>query len=131
MEYIVKDQHEYTLDDEDRKVEEVIMNPDPSNTDAAVLRNSLSFSYPDLPFNDVIKKENEMLHLELQYPQSYFDVGQCELIQNLMEITEVFASNYQCEKDMEYVTTNEDHQDDNGLQMVVYSAPGLVDLHNL
>ncbi|XP_071731245.1 protein MID1-COMPLEMENTING ACTIVITY 1-like [Rutidosis leptorrhynchoides] len=125
LEYIVMDQHEYTLDDEDIKAQQVIMNPDPLNTDDAVLRKSLSYRYPDLPFNEVIKKENEMLHLELEYSQSYLDVSQCELIQNLMQITEVFASNYQCDdKDLAYVTTNQEHEDNSGLQMVVYSDLG-------
>ncbi|KAJ9561877.1 hypothetical protein OSB04_007037 [Centaurea solstitialis] len=102
FEYIEMDQHEYTLDDDDKKVQDVIMNPDPSNTDPVVLRRSLSFSYPDLPFNEVMKKENEKLHLELQHSQSYLDVDQYEMIQHLMEISQVFASDYQFEKDVPY-----------------------------
>lgn len=109
------DQHEYTLDDEDKKVQDIIMNPNPSNTnDVNVLRRSLSFSYPDLPFHEVIKKENEKLHFELQHSQSYLDVGQCEMIQNLMEIVDVFASNSQYDNDVAYypyVINNKEHED--------------------
>ncbi|XP_024978545.1 protein MID1-COMPLEMENTING ACTIVITY 1-like [Cynara cardunculus var. scolymus] len=123
--YIEMDQHEYTLDDDDRKVQDVIMNPDPSKTDAVVLRKSLSFSYPDLPFNEVIKKENEKLHLELQHSQSYLDVGQCEMIQRLMEIADVFASDSQFEKDVSYypyLSSNKGQEDNNNLPMNAHSA---------
>nr|XP_043616555.1 protein MID1-COMPLEMENTING ACTIVITY 1-like isoform X2 [Erigeron canadensis] len=126
LEYIETDRHEYTLDDEDLKVQEVIMNPDPSNTYAAVLRNSFSYSYPDMPFNEVIKIENEKLHSEIQHSQSYLDVDQCELIQNLMDITEVFASNPQFENVVpyhSYDSSNQEHENNNDLQIVAYSAP--------
>ncbi|KAI3767839.1 hypothetical protein L2E82_18268 [Cichorium intybus] len=120
LEYIEMDQHEYTLDDEYKKVQDIIMNPNPSNTnDVTVLRRSLSFSYPDLPFHEVIKKENEKLHFELQHSQSnYLDVGQCEMIQNLMEIVDVFASNSQYDNDVAYypyVINNKEHEDHNNV----------------
>ena len=99
MEYIDRDQREYTLDDEDRKVQDVIMKPDPSHADAAVLKKTLSCSYPNLPFKEVIKKENEKLHLELQRSQANYDVGECEVIQHLLEVTEVVASKSQREQD--------------------------------
>ncbi|CAH1421619.1 unnamed protein product [Lactuca virosa] len=126
LEYIEMDKNEYTLDEEDRRVQDVIMKPNPSNTDdVAVLRRSLSFSYPDLPFNEVIKKENEKLHMELQHSQSYLDVSQCEMVQNLMEIVDVFASNSQYEKDVEYypyVISNKEHEDHNEVQKNVLST---------
>ncbi|PWA83698.1 hypothetical protein CTI12_AA165720 [Artemisia annua] len=124
LEYIEMDQHEYTLDDEDRKVQHALMNPDPSNANAAALRNSLSYSYPNLPFNEVIKKENEKLHMELQYSQSYLDVGECELIQHLMEIAEIFESNYRYDTYVPhypYVSCNKE-QDNNDLHKNVCSA---------
>ena len=123
------DQHEYTLDDDDRMVQDVIMKPDPSNTDAVVLRRSLSFSYPDLPFNEVIKKENEKLHLELQHSQSYLDVGQCEMIQHLMEISQFFASDYQFEKDVPYypyVNENKEQEYNKNLPTNAHSTLRLV-----
>ncbi|KAF5790911.1 putative PLAC8 motif-containing protein [Helianthus annuus] len=124
LEYIEMDRHEYTLDDEDRKVQEVIMNPDPFNTDVSVLRRSFSYSYPDLPFNEVIKKENEKLHFELQRSQSCLDASQSEIIQNFMEIAHVFASDHQCE-DMPYypyASRNQVHENSNDMQIVVHSA---------
>ncbi|KAK9074787.1 hypothetical protein SSX86_003105 [Deinandra increscens subsp. villosa] len=99
LEYIEYDQHEYTLDDEDRKVQDVIMKPDPSHAEAVVLKKTLSCSYPNLPFKEAIKKENEKLHLELQRSQSNLDVGQCEVIQHLIGVTEVIASKSQHQQD--------------------------------
>lgn len=99
LEYIEMDQREYTLDDEDRKVQDVIMKPDPSHNDTVVLKKTLSCSYPNMPFKEVIQKENEKLHLELQRSQANLDVGQCEVIQHLIEVTEVVASKSQHEQD--------------------------------
>lgn len=88
LEYIERDQCEYTLDDEDRRVQDVILKPDP---DAMVLKKTLSCSYPNLPFDEAIQKENEKLQLELQRSQACMDVGQCEVIQHLLDVTEAVA----------------------------------------
>nr|GME13497.1 protein MID1-COMPLEMENTING ACTIVITY 1-like [Ipomoea batatas] len=92
LEVIEMDQREYTLDDEDRKVQEVILKPDPSLDDAVVLKKTLSFSYPSMPINEALRKENEKLHLELQLSQSNLDVHQCEFIQHILDVTEVVSS---------------------------------------
>ncbi|KAF7129599.1 hypothetical protein RHSIM_Rhsim10G0208400 [Rhododendron simsii] len=89
LEYIEQDQREYTLDDEDRRVQDVILKPDP---DATVLKKTLSCSYPNLPFNEAIQKENEKLQIELQRSQACMDVGQCEVIQHLLDVTESVAA---------------------------------------
>ncbi|KAL0015093.1 hypothetical protein SO802_002162 [Lithocarpus litseifolius] len=91
LEDIERDQREYTLDEEDRKVQTVILKPSPSQHDAMVLKKTLSCSYPNLPFNEALQKENEKLHLELQHSQANLDVSQCEVIQHLLEVTEVAA----------------------------------------
>ncbi|CAL5345594.1 unnamed protein product [Camellia sinensis] len=52
LKYIQMDQREYTMDDEDRKVQDVILRPDPSNNDTMVLKKTLSCSYLNLPFNE-------------------------------------------------------------------------------
>lgn len=88
LEVIEMDQREYTLDEEDRKVQDVILKPDPSSNDAMMLKKTLSCSYPNLPFCDAIQKENEKLKLELQRSQAHLDVGQCEVIQRLLDVTE-------------------------------------------
>ncbi|GMP32056.1 hypothetical protein CsSME_00005991 [Camellia sinensis var. sinensis] len=98
LEYIEMDQREYTMDDEDRKVQDVILRPDPSNNDTMVLKKTLSCSYPNLPFNEALQKENEKLQLELQRSQANLDVDQCEVIQHLIDVTEVVAANSQSEK---------------------------------
>lgn len=92
MEAIERDHREYTLDDEDMKVQNVILNRDPSVKDTVVLKKTLSCSYPNLPFNEAIKKENEKLQLELQRSQANLDISQCEVIQHLLDVTEVVAS---------------------------------------
>lgn len=91
LEVIHLDQHEYTLDEEDRKVQSVILKPEPSPNDTVILKKTLSCSYPDLPFKEAIKKENEKLQLELQHSQAHLDVSQCEVIQHLIDVTEAVA----------------------------------------
>ncbi|KAL3527242.1 hypothetical protein ACH5RR_011898 [Cinchona calisaya] len=92
LEMIDRDQCEYTLDDEDMKVQDVIMRRDPSEKDTVVLKKTLSCSYPNLPFKEAIRKENEKLQLELQRSQANYDVNQCEVIQHLLEVTETVAA---------------------------------------
>lgn len=92
LEYIEMDQCEYTLDDEDMKVQNVIMKRDPSEKDTVVLKKTLSCSYPNLPFKEAVKKESEKLQLELQLSQANLDVSQCEVIQHLLDVTEVVAA---------------------------------------
>ncbi|CAI9110977.1 OLC1v1011102C4 [Oldenlandia corymbosa var. corymbosa] len=98
LELIDRDQREYTLDDEDKKVQDVIMKRDPSVKDTVILKKTLSCSYPNLPFNEAIKQESEKLQLELQRSQANYDVSQCEVIQHLLEVTEVVASNTTSDK---------------------------------
>ncbi|KAI3451401.1 hypothetical protein Pfo_008066 [Paulownia fortunei] len=95
---IDRDQHEYTLDDEDRKVQDVILKREPSHHDTIVLKKTLSCSYPNMAINEAIQKENEKLQLELQHSQSNLDVGQCEVIQHLLEVTEAVAATSLAEK---------------------------------
>lgn len=83
------DQREYTLDDEDQKAQTVILKPDPDEDDAAVLKKSLSCSYPNCSFNEAIKKEKEKLTLELQRSQANLDINECEVIQRLLDVTKV------------------------------------------
>ncbi|GAV74713.1 PLAC8 domain-containing protein [Cephalotus follicularis] len=92
LEDIERDQREYTLDEEDEKVQTVILKPDPSKKDTMMLKKTLSCSYPNLGFNEALQKENEKLQLELQRSQANYDVGQCEVIQRLLEVTEVVAA---------------------------------------
>ncbi|KAF8377797.1 hypothetical protein HHK36_031182 [Tetracentron sinense] len=92
LEDIENDQREYTLDEEDRKVQVAILNTEPSKNDTMVLKKTLSCSYPNLPFDEALQKENEKLQLELQRSQAHMDVGQCEVIQRLIEVTETAAN---------------------------------------
>ncbi|XWS33893.1 hypothetical protein CRYUN_Cryun22dG0122100 [Craigia yunnanensis] len=92
LEVIEQDQHEYTLDEEDRRVQDVILKPEPSKNDAMILKKTLSCSYPNMCFNEILQKENEKLQMELQRSQANYDVQQCEVIQHLLDVTEVAAS---------------------------------------
>lgn len=93
LEYIERDQREYTLDDEDQKVQSLILNPEATKNETMVLKKTLSCSYPNLCFNEALRKENEKLQLELQRSQANLDVGQCEVIQRLIDVTETVAAN--------------------------------------
>lgn len=92
LEDIEKDQREYTLDDDDKKIHEVILNPEPSTDEAMALKKSLSCSYPNMPFNKALQKENEKLQLELQRSQANLNVGECQVIQRLLDVTESVAA---------------------------------------
>ncbi|XVE82446.1 hypothetical protein DITRI_Ditri16bG0005400 [Diplodiscus trichospermus] len=92
LEVIDQDQHEYTFDEEERRVQDVILKPEPSKNDAIILKKTLSCSYPKLCFNEALQKENEKLQMELQQSQANYDVQQCEVIQHLLDVTEVAAA---------------------------------------
>ncbi|KAL1359299.1 hypothetical protein HN51_004591 [Arachis hypogaea] len=91
LEVIEKDQREYTLDVEDEKVQTVILKPDPDKDDATMLKKTLSCSYPNCSFTEALKKENEKLRLELQRSQANLDMNQCQVIQRLLDVTEIAA----------------------------------------
>lgn len=88
LEYIHRDQCEYTLDEEERKVHVAVLNQEPSKADTVVLQKTLSRSYPNLPFEKALQKETEKLQEELQRSQSLNNPQQCEVILHLMEVTE-------------------------------------------
>ncbi|KAJ4803204.1 PLAC8 family protein [Rhynchospora pubera] len=92
LEYIEKDQCEYTFDEEDKKVQDALLNTDELNHQTTVLKKTLSCSYPNVPLNEALKKEKEKLQMELQRSQSTMDVRQCEVIQHLLGVTEIVAS---------------------------------------
>ncbi|TXG59835.1 hypothetical protein EZV62_014408 [Acer yangbiense] len=98
LEDIEKDQREYTLDEEDQKMQEVILRREPSKHETMVLKKNLSTSYPNLGFNEALQKESEKLQLELQRSQANLDVGQCEVIQRLIDVTEAVVTNSVPEK---------------------------------
>ncbi|KAG1360987.1 Cell number regulator 13 [Cocos nucifera] len=95
LESIERDQREYTLDEEDKKVQDAILDRDPSRNHTVVLKKSLSCSYPHLPFDEALQKENEKLRLELQRSQARMDLGQCEVIQHLIGVTQTVACTLQ------------------------------------
>lgn len=100
MEYIDRDQFEYTLDEEDRHVQDVIMKQESTREAASVLKKTLSCSYPNLRFCDALKTENEKLQLELQRSQEHYDVAQCEVIQRLIGVTQTVAAVDDSEKEL-------------------------------
>ncbi|KAK7262986.1 hypothetical protein RJT34_30569 [Clitoria ternatea] len=89
LEVIEEDQCEYTLDDEEQKVQTVILKPEPDIDDTVVLKKTLSCSYPNFSFTEALKKENEKLQIELQHSQANMDIYHCEFIQHLLDMTEV------------------------------------------
>ncbi|XP_047168426.1 cell number regulator 13 isoform X2 [Vigna umbellata] len=114
LEVIEKDQCEYTLDDEEQKIQTVILKPEPDKGDAVVLKKTLSYSYPNFSFNEALKKENEKLQVELQHSQANMDIYQYEFIQHLLDVTEV-AALYHSEKNNKTVEySGSSYSDDNG-----------------
>ncbi|QCD82094.1 hypothetical protein DEO72_LG2g2427 [Vigna unguiculata] len=114
LEVIEKDQCEYTLDDEEQKIQTVILKPEPDKGDAVVLKKTLSYSYPNFSFNEALKKENEKLQVELQQSQANMDIYQYEFIQHLLDVTEV-AAHYHSEKNNKTVEySGNSYSDANG-----------------
>lgn len=79
----------------------MILKPESIKNDATILKKTLSRSYPNLGLHDALQKENEKLQLELQISQSNMDVGQCQIIERLFDITEALSANYFIEKDLQ------------------------------
>lgn len=94
LEDIEKDQREYTLDEEDQKMQVAILRREPSKHETMVLKKTLSTSYPNMGFNEALQKEGEKLQLELQRSQAHMDVSQCEVIQRLIDVAEAFSANH-------------------------------------
>ncbi|URE14682.1 PLAC8 family [Musa troglodytarum] len=89
LEAVARDEREYTLDEEDRKVQDAILDRDPSTNHAAVLQKSFTYSYPNMPFDKALEKEREKLQIELQKSH---DIDQFEMIQHLIGVTQNVAS---------------------------------------
>lgn len=98
---IEKHQCEYTFEEDDRRIQDVLLKPESIKNDASILKKTLSRSYPNLGLHDALQKENEKLQLELQISQSNMDVGQCQIIERLFDITEALSANYFMEKDLQ------------------------------
>ncbi|XP_056851161.1 protein MID1-COMPLEMENTING ACTIVITY 1 isoform X3 [Raphanus sativus] len=92
LEVIDSDQREYTLDEEDRKVQDVILKQESTREAAAsVLKKTLSRSYPEMGFCEALKTENGKLQVELQRSRARYDTDQCHVLQRLIEVTETAA----------------------------------------
>ena len=72
-------------------MQDALLNPDPCTNPTIVLKKTLSCSYPNLPFNEALKKESEKLQVELQRSQSNMDLSSCEVIQHLLGVTKTVA----------------------------------------
>jgi hypothetical protein len=104
-----------------------------------VLKKTLSCSYPNLPFNEALRKESEKLQVELQRSQSTMDMGSCEVIHHLLGVTKTIASTVAEEdtdakasgkKDSNYTESAKSCANDDypKKQNDTYSAPRLVHL---
>ncbi|XP_031494836.1 protein MID1-COMPLEMENTING ACTIVITY 1 [Nymphaea colorata] len=109
LEDIEKDQREYTLDEEDEKVKDVILTPAPSVKGTCALKSSLSCRYPNLGFDEALKKENEKLQMELRRSQASMDFRQCEVIQQLLEVTESAANSHSEDKPKNKTSKHKEH----------------------
>nr|AFK40961.1 unknown [Lotus japonicus] len=116
LEVIEMDQREYTLDDDDQQAQAVILKPEPDKDDTAMLKKTLSCSYPNCSFTEALKKENEKLKLELQRSQANLDMNQCEVIQRLLEVTEVasYSVPEKCSSEKSHKKEEYNYSDANG-----------------
>jgi len=106
LEAIERDQREYTLDEEDRKVQDVILKQESTREAAtSVLKKTLSRSYPNMGFCEALKTEEEKLQLELQRSRARYDADQCEVIQRLIDVTQTAAT---VEPNLEKVLTKKE-----------------------
>ncbi|GER30449.1 PLAC8 family protein [Striga asiatica] len=94
LEEIERDQREYTLDEDERKVQVAL-----SQNDMIILKKSLSCSYGNVPINKALRKEREKLQAELQHSQANMDVSQCQVIERLMEVTEYAEASPESDQD--------------------------------
>jgi len=98
LKVIEMDQNEYTLDEEGQKVQQVVLKPNPCVNDSVVLKKSFSRSYPNCSFHEALRTENEKLRLELYRSQANLDAGECEVIQQLLDVTDTVAVVCQAEE---------------------------------
>ncbi|KAG7579526.1 PLAC8 motif-containing protein [Arabidopsis thaliana x Arabidopsis arenosa] len=107
LEAIERDQREYTLDEEDKKVQDVILKQESTREAAtSVLKKTLSRSYPNMGFCEALKTEEEKLQLELHRSRARYDADQCEVIQRLIDVTQTAASSV--EPNLEKVLTKKE-----------------------
>lgn len=66
-------------------MQDVILDRDRSTNPSTVLKKSLTCSYPNVPFDEALKKEREKLQMELERS---CDIGQSEMIQHLIGVTQ-------------------------------------------
>lgn len=91
LQAIEKDQQDYTLEEEERRVQETLLKSECTLTDSIVLKKSLSRRYPDMAFEDALETENEKLQQELQRMESCHKTEECDVIKHLIDVTETVA----------------------------------------
>ncbi|KAJ7191024.1 hypothetical protein O6H91_13G014600 [Diphasiastrum complanatum] len=96
---IERDKHEYTLDEEELKLQNTIFKPERTKSESRELERSLSLSYPGVPLDEALRKENEKLRKELSQMQAVMETDQCDVIQHLIDITETAGATGQQKSD--------------------------------
>ncbi|KAL5223459.1 hypothetical protein ABZP36_010098 [Zizania latifolia] len=92
MEYIDRDQCEYSFGEKDKEIQDALLNPDPCKNHTVVLNKTLSCSYLNLPFNEALRQEGEKPQVELQMSQGSMVMGQCVVIQHLLGVPKTVAN---------------------------------------
>ncbi|GLJ37533.1 hypothetical protein SUGI_0762670 [Cryptomeria japonica] len=108
LQAIEKDQREYTLDEEEEQVHQAILNPESSIMNAGMLQKSLSRRYPDLGFEEALKRESEKLQVELRRSRC-LNSDQCDVIQHLIEVTESVVNIPSEKKHLRHSSCEEDN----------------------
>ncbi|KAL3675146.1 hypothetical protein R1sor_025094 [Riccia sorocarpa] len=89
---IERDRREYTLDEEEKTIFTTLLKDERTISDSAILQRSLSRSYPGLGLERALQEENEKLRAELQQMRARMELDQCDVIEHLIEITEVLPT---------------------------------------
>ncbi|XP_052200658.1 protein MID1-COMPLEMENTING ACTIVITY 1-like [Diospyros lotus] len=88
LQAIEEDHQEYSLDNEDMKVQDAILKRHRTKKEANILENSLSRRYPELQFHEALEEEKKKLHVELHCSQVNNEQKECQVIEHLIEVTE-------------------------------------------
>ncbi|XP_024530894.1 protein MID1-COMPLEMENTING ACTIVITY 1 [Selaginella moellendorffii] len=109
---IQRDQKEYTLDEDELRLQETVLKPDLSVNESRELRRNLSRNYPGLALEEALRKENKKLKKELQKMQSLMEEDQCDVIRRLIDITETDVKGTY-EKDPDYMKEAKKYEQSN------------------
>lgn len=89
---ITKDKRLYTMDDSEVKMRDTLWKPERTKRDSLRLSKQLSRRYPGVPLNFALREENAKLRKELEHMRARRELGECNVIERLIDFTETAAA---------------------------------------